>query len=314
MKNSLSVLAKKYPILLILLICIIYFGLSSPVFLTVQNLTNIILQVSIIGIMAVGMTLILINANIDLSVGSTLALSAALAMGLQSFGLVFAIAACLGVGTLIGAINGLLVSKAKINSFIVTLGAMMGVRGLVYIYTEERPIVGTERALVDFGSSFIGPIPTIAIIYILIIVLGELVLRYTTHGRNAIAVGGNYDAAKNAGINVDRHVFINFAFIGFTAALAGLLLVSRTNSATAFLGTNYELMVISAVVLGGTKLTGGYGSMLNTFGGVLVIGMIQNGMNLLNVHAYYSMLIMGLILIMVVFIDTRFKSGPQDYC
>lgn len=314
MKNSLSVLAKKYPILLILLICIIYFGLSSPVFLTVQNLTNIILQVSIIGIMAVGMTLILINANIDLSVGSTLALSAALAMGLQSFGLVFAIAACLGVGTLIGAINGLLVSKAKINSFIVTLGAMMGVRGLVYIYTEERPIVGTERALVDFGSSSIGPIPTIAIIYILIIVLGELVLRYTTHGRNAIAVGGNYDAAKNAGINVDRHVFINFAFIGFTAALAGLLLVSRTNSATAFLGTNYELMVISAVVLGGTKLTGGYGSMLNTFGGVLVIGMIQNGMNLLNVHAYYSMLIMGLILIMVVFIDTRFKSGPQDYC
>lgn len=308
MKDRLIVFARKYPIVFILAACIIYFSASSPVFLTSQNLMNILLQVSIIGIISIGMTLILINANIDLSVGSILAFSAALAMGLQTYGLLFSIIACLAAGTLIGALNGFLVAKAKINSFIVTLGAMMGVRGLVYIYTQERPIVGTERALIDFGSSSVGPIPVIALIFVLMLIAAELVLRYTTHGRNAIAVGGNYEAAENAGIKVERHVFYNFMFIGFTAALAGLLLVSRTNSATAFLGTNYELMVISAVVLGGTKLTGGYGSMLNTFGGVLVIGMIQNGMNLLNVHAYYSMLIMGLILILVVFIDTRFKA------
>ena len=300
---------RRYPIVVMIVACALVFAPTSSAFFTAENLTNVLLQISVIGIMSVGMTFILVSGNFDLSVGSILGLAAAIAMGMQSLGLgaVVAVLIALMIGTLLGTINGLLVTKAKINSFIVTLGAMIGVRGLVYLYTNERPIVGTDRLIVDFGNSSIGPIPTLGVIFLVALIIGEFVLRYTTHGRNTTAVGSNPEASINAGISVDRHLIVNFMLSGFMAALAGVLLVARTNSATAFLGSNYEMLVISAVVLGGTRLMGGYGSMIHTLGGVLVIGAIQNGMSLLNVHTYYSMLVMGLLLIFTVFVNTKWQ-------
>ncbi len=304
--NPILEFLKEQPVWIVVVGCLIFFSFLSPHFLTVQNLTNILLQSSIIGFMAIGMTYIMINGNIDLSVGATMALAAVLVIGLQPFGLVFAIVISLLAGMAVGALNGWFVTKVGINAFVVTLGAMIGVRGLVFVYTGEQSLVGENFTFADLGASYIGPLPLIVVIFLVTVFLGEWVLRNTPHGRNAFAVGGNYEAAVNAGIKVKKHILINFIVIGFAAALAGIVLASRMNAATPTLGMEYELWVITAVVLGGTKLTGGYGSVLRTFGGILIIGILRNGMNLLNVQAYYVLLIMGLILITVVFIDKRF--------
>ncbi|MCK8824218.1 ABC transporter permease [Fuchsiella alkaliacetigena] len=297
---------QKNSIWLIFVICIVFFSIMTPNFLRVRNITNIFLQSSFIGIMSIGMTYLMIDGNFDLSMGSIMALSAVLVIGFMDYGIPVAVLLSLLAGSAIGALNGLFVTKAGINAFIVTLGSMLGVRGLVYIYTGERALVSSELAFSEISAASVGPIPLPVLIFLIMLILGELVLRYTSHGRGCYAIGGNYEAAVNAGIKVDKHIIINFILAGFTAALAGILMASRMNAATPTLGMEDHMIVITAVVLGGTKLDGGFGNLIRTLGGVLVIGMIRNGMNLLNVHSYVNMLIMGLILISVVYMDQKF--------
>lgn len=240
-------------------------------------------------------------------------LCACLAVGLQDYGLAVAIIGALAVGATIGAINGFLVAKAGINAFVVTLASMFGARGLVFIYTGEQPIVGSVAAFREFGASSIGFMPTLALLFLVLLIIAELYLRYSNHGRNTYAIGGNYEAASNAGISVNRTILINFIMTGTAAALAGIMVASRMNAATPALGwPDTNLMIIASVVLGGTKLTGGYGSMIKTLGGVLAIGIFRNGMNLLNVPSYYNMLFLGIILILVVFADSRFSPAKKS--
>lgn len=297
---------KKYPVWIFVLVIFVFFSFMNPFFFTAANLTNILLQTSFIGFIAIGMTFVMINRQIDLSVGSVLTLSAVLAIGLQPYGLVLAIAAGLLAGTLIGLFNGLIVVKTGVNAFIVTLGGLIGVRGLVFLYTRENSVIAENPAFALFGSSAIGPLPTIAAIFLVLVFAGHWVLQKTAHGRNVYAVGGNYDAAVNAGISVKRHIVINFVLVGFLAAFAGLMLSTQLGAATPTLGLNYELWTITAVVLGGVKLEGGYGSILGAFGGVLAIGILRNGMNLMQVQPYYVLVTLGLILIAVLFIDKQF--------
>lgn len=308
MKKDILSFLKRQSIWPILVICVLVISVLTPDFLSFGNLRNVVLQSSIYGIMGIGMTFLMINGFFDLSVGTVMGLCAALVIGLQSVSMGFAVFISLLVGAIFGCINGFLVTKAKINAFIVTLAAMLGARGLLYVYTGERAITGTVAVFEEFGASKIAFIPTIACIFLILLVFGEFILKQTIHGRNTYAIGGNYEAAANAGINNNKTVFINFVICSLAAALGGILLASRMNAATPTLGwPDTNLMVIASVVLGGTKLNGGYGGMLHTLGGVLVIGIIQNGMNLLNVQSYYNTLFMGLILILVVFLDKRFK-------
>jgi len=296
------------PIWVFVIAIFIFFSFMSEYFLSWGNITNILVQTSTIGLIALGMTLVMINGNIDLSVGAVLGLAASLVVGLQETSMVLAIVAALSCGVVLGAINGLVVWKTGVNAFIVTLGAMIGVRGLIFVYTEEQSLYAMNFAFSDFGMSSIGPMPVLAIIFLVCALIMHLVLTRTSHGRNTFAVGGNPEASIDAGIRLGRHMMINFMIVGFFAALAGVLLASQMGAATPNLGRDYELWVITAVVLGGTKLTGGYGSIVGTLGGVLAIGILRNGMNLMQVPAFYVLVVLGLILISVLIIDKKLNA------
>lgn len=300
------------PIWIFVIAILIFFSFGSPHFFDTGNFVNILVQTSTIGLIALGMTFVMIDGNIDLSVGSVLALSACLSVGLQdSIGILPAVGVGLVAGMAIGALNGLIVWKTGVDAFIVTLGAMIGVRGLVFVYTRQQSFYSMNFAYSDFGSSSIGPLPTLAAIFLVFTVIAHVVLRYTIHGRNTYAVGGNREAAVNAGIRVGPHFVVNFVIVGFFAALSGITVSMQMGASTPNLGTNYELWTITAVVLGGTKLTGGAGNILGTLGGVLAIGILRNGMDLMHVSAFYVLVILGVILISVLFIDRRVSRTAE---
>lgn len=300
------------PIWLFVTGCILVFSLTTDHFLDINNFKNILVQTSTIGLVALGLTFIMINGNIDLSVGAVLALAASLAVHLQPHGMVLAVAVGLLSGVVLGALNGMIVWKTGVDAFIVTLGAMIGVRGLVFVYTQEQSFFSTDFSYADFGSSSIAGVPTLAIIFLALVAFMHWLLTYTVHGRNTYAVGGNRQAAIDAGIRVGPHMVINFMLGGFFAALAGITLSTQMGAATPNLGHNFELWAITAIVLGGTKLTGGSGSIIGTFGGVIAIGILRNGMNLLQVPSFYVLVIMGLILITVLFIDKQVNRNAEQ--
>lgn len=309
------------PIWGFIVIIFTFFSLSNEYFFDIQNFQNILVQTSTIGLIALGMTLVMINGNIDLSVGAVVALSASLMVDIQSWQafagwgnwqMLPALIAALAAGTALGALNGIIVWKTGVDAFIVTLGAMLGVRGLVFIYTKEQSFFAMNFTFSDIGMSSVGPVPSLAVLFLICTVLVHILLSRTVHGRNTYAVGGNREAAVNAGIRVGPHMVVNFMIVGFFAALAGVTLSSQMGASTPNLGREYELWVITAVVLGGTKLTGGSGSIIGTFGGVLAIGILRNGMNLMQVPAFYVLVILGAILIAVLILDKQLtRKGAE---
>lgn len=305
---------KRHPIWVFVVIVFVFFSLATDHFFSLNNLENILVQTSTIGLIALGMTLVMINGNIDLSVGAVVALAASLAVDIQGWpvfeswgnlALLPAVLAGLLSGTLLGLLNGMIVWKTGVDAFIVTLGAMLGVRGLVFVYTEEQSFYAMNFAYSDFGSSTVGALPTLALLFLVCALLMHILLSYTVHGRNTYAVGGNREAAVNAGIRVGPHMVVNFMLVGFFASLAGIALSTQMGASTPNLGRDYELWTITAVVLGGTKLNGGAGSIIGTLGGVLAIGILRNGMNLMQVPAFYVLVILGIILIVVLFLDKQ---------
>ena len=312
---------KANPIWGFVVLIFIFFSVAADNFFAMSNFTNILLQSSTIGLIALGMTLVMLNGNIDLSVGATLALAASVAVDMQgwevfadwgSWAILPAVLSALLVGVLMGAINGFIVWKTGVDAFIVTLGAMLGIRGIVFIYTQEQSFYAADFAYSDFGMSSVGPIPTLAFIFLAFTLFVHLLLTRTVHGRNTYAVGGNREAAINAGIKVGPHMVINFMIVGFFAALAGVSLSTQMGAATPNLGREYELWTITAVVLGGTKLTGGVGSIIGTLGGVLAIGIMRNGMNLMQVSGFYVLVILGTILITVLILDKQFNRRTNE--
>ena len=311
----------RHPIWGFIVLIFTFFSFSNEFFFDVQNFRNILVQTSTIGLIALGMTLVMINGNIDLSVGAVVALAASLMVDVQSWPmfeswgnwqLLPALLLALGAGVALGALNGFIVWKTGVDAFIVTLGAMLGVRGLVFVYTEEQSFYAMNFLFSDLGGSEMGPLPTLAVLFLVAAVIVHLLLSRTVHGRNTYAVGGNREAAVNAGIPVGRHMLVNFMIVGFFAALAGVTLSSQMGASTPNLGRDYELWVITAVVLGGTKLSGGAGNIVGTFGGVLAIGILRNGMNLMQVPAFYVLLILGSILIAVLFLDKQLNRQGAE--
>ncbi|TDL77718.1 ABC transporter permease [Palleronia sediminis] len=310
------------PIWVFVAIIFVFFSLSTDRFFDIANFRNILVQTSTIGLIALGMTLVMINGNIDLSVGATLALAASVtvdAMGWAVFAdwgnwqILPAVLLRLLTGVAIGALNGFIVWKTGVDAFIVTLGAMLGIRGLVFVYTQEQSFFATNFTYSDFDYSSVLGVPTLAIVFLVFTVATHILLSRTVHGSNTYAVGDNREAAVNAGIRVGPHMVVNFVIVGFFAALAGITLSTQMGAATPNLGREFELWVITAVVLGGTKLTGGAGSIIGTFGGVLAIGMLRNGMNLIGVPAFYVLLVLGTILIFVLFLDKQLnRQGDEE--
>ncbi|UEX90255.1 ABC transporter permease subunit [Staphylococcus ratti] len=292
---------------LILLVVII--SVLNPAFLDLSNLLNLLRQVSINGLIAFGMTFVILTGGIDLSVGSILALSSAFIALMITSGIDPIIAIIIGVlaGAVLGMLNGLFVAKGNMAPFIVTLATMTIFRGITLVITDGNPItnLGDSYLFQLFGKGYLLAIPVPAVTMTIVFIVLFIILHKTTFGRHTYAIGGNEVAAKISGIKVNRVKILIYGISGFMAALAGAILTSRLNSAQPTAGTAYELDAIAAVVLGGTSLTGGKGRIVGTLIGVLIIGVLNNGLNLLGVSAFYQQVVKGVVILIAVLIDRK---------
>ncbi|MEX6281753.1 ribose ABC transporter permease [Providencia hangzhouensis] len=297
--------------LIALLVLIAIVSTLSPNFFTVNNLFNILQQTSVNAIMAVGMTLVILTSGIDLSVGSLLALTGAVAasmVGAEVNALV-AVAGALALGAAIGACTGVIVAKGKVQAFIATLVMMLLLRGVTRVYTDGSPInTGFSDNADLFGWFGIGRpfgIPTPVWLMIIVFTAAWYMLHHTRLGRYIYALGGNEAATRLSGINVDRIKIVVYALCGLLAALASVIEVARLSSAQPMAGNGYELDAIAAVVLGGTSLAGGKGRIVGTLIGALILGFLNNGLNLLGISSNYQMIVKAVVILLAVLVDNK---------
>lgn len=298
---------RQYGIFIVFGIICLIISFITPQFLTVSNWTIIITQVSINALLAFGVTFVIITGGIDLSLGSIVAVagvSAAMLAHPDSYPVLVPVFAGLFAGLLIGAFNGFIITKSKIAPFIVTLGTMTIGRGLALILSNGRPVSNLSESFAFIGSGKIMGIPVLIVILILTFILCSVILNKTILGRYIYAVGGNEQAARASGINVTQVKMAVYSISGLLAGLAGILLTSRITTGQPNAGTGFELDAIAAVVIGGTSTTGGKGSIAGTLIGVLLIGVINNSLDLLNVTSYYQQVVMGVIIIGAVVLDS----------
>ena len=298
-------------VLVALAALVILFSFLSPHFLNTNNLLTIFSQVSIIAIMAFGMTFVLMIGEIDLSVGSIAALSGLVLGIMLSMGMhaIIAIMIALLVGALAGGANGLISAKWKIPTFIVTVATMEIFRGIGYSTTDAKPVEINDSIVLFLGNKkLFGVIPVSVIITLVLLIVFHILLSKTKFGRRAKITGGNKMSAEYVGINTKALQIRVFMISGIAAAVSGILLSSRLYSAQPNAATGYELDAIAAAVLGGTSLTGGYGTVFGTFIGALIIGVINNGMNLIGLPYFYQQIVKGVIIIVAVYIDVRNKG------
>ncbi|APT51148.1 ribose ABC transporter permease [Bacillus safensis] len=292
---------------LIILVAIV--SILNPAFLEPLNILNLLRQISINALIAFGMTFVILTGGIDLSVGAILALSSALTAGFIVSGMDPILAIIVGciIGAVLGMINGLLITKGKMAPFIATLATMTIFRGLTLVYTDGNPItgLGSNYAFQLFGRGYFLGIPVPAITMLLTFIVLWVLLHKTPFGRRTYAIGGNEKAALISGIKVQRVKIMIYSLAGFMSALAGAILTSRLNSAQPTAGTSYELDAIAAVVLGGTSLSGGRGRIVGTLIGVLIIGVLNNGMNLLGVSSFYQSVVKGIVILIAVLLDRK---------
>jgi ribose transport system permease protein len=296
-----------FGILLSLVILCMILTILSPRFLTVDNLMNVASQASVNAIVSIGLFLAILTSGIDLSVGSILALST-MGMGILAVKLglnpIFSLFMCLLFGTLLGFINGLLLTKLRLpHPFISTMGMKQMARGIALAITAAQPISGFRPSINFFGSGRVGPIPVSFFLVAVLYIGMYLFLTRTTTGRYIYAVGGNKEASRLSGINVNGILNLVYAISGFMAALAGIVLVGRVDSAYPLAGADYESDAIAAVIIGGASFFGGVGKIGNTIVGVLIIAVLRNGLNLLNVNSALQTFTIGAVIIVAVFID-----------
>ena len=298
------------PLLGLVILCVVLTGLSDR-FLTMDNLLNVTRQVSINAVISVGMTLVILTGGIDLSVGSILAFAGSITAGLLSGGQSLVPAIIVGVvaGAFIGMINGALITRAGIPPFIATLGTMTAARGFTLVYTDGRPITGMEEAFRFLGGGYIAGIPVPVIIMAVIFLLAHIMLTRTKFGRYVYAIGGNEEAARLSGIGTKKILLSVYTLAGLLAGFSGVIMASRLNSAQPTAGAGFELDAIAAVVLGGTSLSGGVGTVGGTLIGAMIIGVLDNGLNLLNVSSFYQQVAKGVVILLAVYVDKKRKGG-----
>ncbi|MFG2003699.1 ABC transporter permease [Spirillospora sp. NPDC048911] len=319
LSNAASAARRLRAVWMLLLVGIIL-TFASPVFLTHTNLMNVGLATSVAALLAVGQSYVIILAEIDLSVGASLGFSAVVtAMTLRDYGLLPALAAGLGVGAGVGLVNGLLVTKTRMPSFIATLATMSVLSGLSLQITGGNPVAVTDYDFQGIGQSKLAGIPVPVVIMLAVFAAFGFLLARTRFGRHVYATGDNPEAARLSGIHTDRVKILAFMISGVLAALAGFILTARLSTAEPTAGTGLELEAIAAVIIGGTSLAGGRGTLLGTLVGALVLGVIDNGMNLLDVSPFLQSVVKGLVILLAVFLDRNVdvlrallprRSGP----
>ncbi|MCG8685426.1 MAG: ABC transporter permease, partial [Desulfobacterales bacterium] len=304
---ELSRLIRKYGIVLILIAIMLVFAVVSPVFLTLNNIMNIIRQVSMLGIVAAGMTCVIIAGGIDLSVGSQISvIGVVVALLTTDFGLSPVAAALIGLAltTGIGFFNGVVITKTGIAPLIATLAMLTVLQGVAYLACGGLPIYGLPPAFSKVAQSYLWFIPVPVVIMTVIVLATGFFLRRTYAGRYVYAVGSNEEATRLSGINVDSIRILVYTLCGFLTGIAGIILLGRVNSGQPITGRGYELDVLSAIVLGGVSINGGKGGMFAAIVGVLIIGVLNNGLIIAGVNEYYQLVIKGLVLLAAVVADS----------
>ena len=292
--------------LIVLIVLVVGLSILSPYFLSVSNFLNILLATSVIGVLAFGATFVIAAGGIDLSLGSVLALSGvvgALSMNALNFPWPIGIALCLLTGCFCGAVNGFLNTKAGIPAFIATLGMLGVARGLALVLTNGVPVYGLPDPVVFIGQGRPLGVPTPVFVFLILAAVAHFTLAFTKFGKYALVIGDNEGAARAMGIRVERHRVLLYTLSGGMAGVAGLLFVARVNSGDPTAGFSYELTAITAAILGGSNLFGGRASVAGTLIGALVMGVLQNGLNLLAVSSFYQQMAIGTVLVAAVWLD-----------
>ena len=299
-------------VLALLLLCVVLTCLT-PVFLSAANLKNVLRDASLIAIAGIGMVMVILAGEIDLSVGSVQAVVGILAVLMlnQTGSILVALLVALVAGMAIGVLNGLLVTRARINSLIATLGSMAILRGGAMVGTQAVSIQARVEGFTELGTGYWGPLPIPVLIAVVLFLLFYYVLHHTPAGRYLYAVGGNAQAARLAGLPVERLKLAAFALSGVLAALSAVILASRLNSGQPNAGLGFELQVIAAVVLGGVSLSGGLGTLIGAGLGILILTVLNNGLVLLDVSSFYHDVARGTVIILAVYLDTRRREQGQ---
>ena len=294
----------------VLLLCVIW-TVMNPQFLSLNNITNILRQASYTAVAAVGMTMVIVIGEIDLSAGSLVCASGLTgAMVCKETGnVVLAVLAALAVGILVGFVNGALCAYGKLPGFIATLASMTVLRGLAYIITGGNSVVWTNEAFTMIGTGYVGPVPIPVIIMVLVIIFGWVLTTKLKFGRYIYAVGGNSDASKWSGIAVEKVKIIVYMVMGVLTSIAGLIITARLGSGQPSAGQNFEMDCITAAVVGGTSMSGGRGKVFGTIVGVLLLTVLTNGMTLVGINTYWQQVLKGVIIVVSVLADTRGKKN-----
>ena len=300
-----------YGIIFVLILLVAVFAMLSPRFLSPDNIFNILRQVSIVGIISVGMTFVMLTGGIDLSCGSIVGAScvgAALLMTKANMhpGLACGIMACFG--TVLGLANAFFISQFKVPPFIATLGMMTSVRGIAYIITGGLPVFGFNRSFTVLGQGYLGVVPIPVIVMIGVFAFGIIFLAKTRLGRHIYGVGGNEEASRLSGVHVKKIKYLVYGLAGFMSSLAGVVLLARVNSGQPNAGTGYEMDVITGVVLGGVSMSGGQGRLIMVVVGVMIMGILTNGMTMLTINEYVQQFVKGMVLIGAVALDSFIKT------
>ncbi len=306
-----------YGIVIVFFLMCAVLALANPFFLKPSNIINVLRQTSINGLLSIGMTFVILTGGIDLSVGSILAFCGVMGASFSSvafrgqlYPLYVALLLSILAGIVLGAVNGLFIARWKVPPFVVTLGMLSMARGFTYIYSDGMPIPNIDKSFLYIGQGVILGIPVPVIIFAIVFVIAWIVLYRTRFGRYVYAVGGNEKSARISGVNTQFIIFIVYVISGLLSALGGLILTARTTAGLPQAGQSYELDAIAAVVIGGTSLSGGQGSLVGTLFGALIIGVINNGLDLLGVSSYYQQVIKGAIIIGAVLLDS-FRKGKE---
>jgi ribose/xylose/arabinose/galactoside ABC-type transport system permease subunit len=303
---SFNILHRQGMVMVFITICVVAY-LMTPDFLSLGNIRNVLRQVSIIGLLAAGETFVILIGGIDLSIGAVVSLSGCIAAGFQDKGMFVGVLAGLLTGAAIGLVNGVAVAKGRIQPFVVTLGTMSIAQGLALLYTGGFPIFDLSDSFNSIGSGSIGFVPIPVAIFFLVYVIAYLILRYSKFGRYTYSLGGNENATRLSGVNVDRQKILVYTVCGLLAGLGGVVLAARLGIGMPTMGTGYELQAIAAVVIGGTALSGGRGGVVGTILGTLTLGVIYNVLNLMNVTAFYQYIVIGAIIVVAALINELSK-------
>lgn len=314
--NVAAALRKTAIFWVLVLLCIIM-AILNPVFIKPSNLMLIVKQSSITGILAIGMTMVILTGGIDLSVGSVVAFSSvcsAMFGGLADQNVPILVPVLVGVagGMLWGLMNGLMVSYVQFPAFIMTLATTMIARGCAKVLCNGKPVFGISDSMQNLANSFVGPIPSLVLFFVAVFIVGYMVLNRSVLGLRIYAVGGNEKASRLSGVDTRKIKLFTYAFCGTVAGLCGVLMTSRISSGSSIAADGYELDAIAAVVIGGTSMSGGVGSIWGTVIGTLIITSIQNGLDIMGVSDFFKKIIQGLIIIAAVLFDIRSKAKQQN--